>query len=100
MGGVDLLDAFLSYYRIHVRSKKCYHRLLWHSFDLSLVKGWVLHKRFLEDKAISLKNFKISVATALIFGGKVNRKRGRPSLPQLESSFEEKEKKVICSTNS
>ena len=28
-----------------------------------------------------------------MLGGKVNQKRGRPSLPQLESSFEEKKRK-------
>ena len=40
-----------------------------------------------------LKNFKISVANALMFGSKVIQKRRRPSLPQLESSFEEKKEK-------
>lgn len=34
MGGVDLFDAYLSYYHIRVPSKKWYHRLLWHFFDL------------------------------------------------------------------
>ena len=37
MGGVDLLDAFLSYYQINVRFEKWYHRLLWHLFDLNFI---------------------------------------------------------------
>ena len=95
MAGADLLGAFLSYYRILVRSKKCYHRLLWYSFDLTVVQGWILHKRYLEYEAMKLKNFKISVANALILCGKVNRKRGRPSLPQFESSFAEKRERDL-----
>lgn len=32
------------------------------------------------------------MASALMFGGEVNQKRGRPSLSQLESSFEKKKR--------
>ena len=95
VGGVDLLDPFLNYYRIHVHSKNWYHRLLWHYFDLSLVQEWLLHKRLLEDEAMSLKNFKISVANALILCGKVKWKRGRPSLTQLESFFRKKRERDL-----
>ena len=95
IGGVDLLDPFLSCYRIHVHSKNSYHRLLWHYFDLSLVQEWLLHKRLLEDEAMSLNKFKISVANALILGGKVKWKRGRPSLTQLESFFRKKRERDL-----
>lgn len=44
MGGVDLLDAFLSYYQINVRFKKLYHRLLRHFFPLAPIQGWILYK--------------------------------------------------------
>ena len=36
MGGVDLLDGFLSFYRIHIRSKKLYHKLIYHFLTLLL----------------------------------------------------------------
>lgn len=35
-GGVDLLDAFLSYYHIHVQSKKMVSLVI-----VALVQGWV-----------------------------------------------------------
>lgn len=38
--GVDLLDAFLSYYQIPERSKKWYHnRIILHFFDLCGVRS-------------------------------------------------------------
>ena len=45
MGGVDLLDSLLALYRIPVQSKKWYHRLMWHFFDLSLVQSWLMYRR-------------------------------------------------------
>ena len=36
MGGVDLLDGLLSFYRIHIRSKKLYHKLIYHFLTLLL----------------------------------------------------------------
>ena len=37
MGGVDLLDALLSLYQIHIRSKKWYHKLVFHFLDVIIV---------------------------------------------------------------
>ena len=71
MSGGDLFDAFLSYYRINVWSKKCYHGLLWHFFDLALVKGSILHKKVLEEDSLCLKNFKLSFADVLLLAEKV-----------------------------
>ena len=77
MGGVDLLDGLLSYYRIPVRSKKWYHRLIWHCLDVSVVQGWLLYRRDAgAEKVLSLKEFKVSVAESLMKQGKsVNQKR-------------------------
>ena len=63
MSGVDLLDAFLSYYQM------CCPRngiigLLCHFFDLALIQGWILHKKLLEEDSMCMKNFKLSVADA------------------------------------
>ena len=44
MGGVDLLDAFLSYYQKNIQSKKWYNWLLWHFFDLVLIQGSYIKK--------------------------------------------------------
>ena len=45
MGGVDLFDCMLSLYRIHIQSKKWYHILIWHFFDLIVVQAWILYCR-------------------------------------------------------
>ena len=45
MGEVDLLDGVLSFYRIHIRSKKWYHKLLYHFFDIAVVQSWLLYRR-------------------------------------------------------
>ena len=71
MSGGDLFDAFLSYYRINVWSKKCYYGLLWHFFDLALVQGSILHKKILEEDSLCLKNFKLSFADVLLLAKKV-----------------------------
>ena len=45
MGKVDLLDALVSYFRIHLKSKKYYHRLFFHLVDMAVVTGWLLYQR-------------------------------------------------------
>ncbi|XP_035457403.2 piggyBac transposable element-derived protein 3-like [Spodoptera frugiperda] len=49
MGGVDLLDALLGYYRIQIRSKKFYHRIFFHMIDMMTVNAWLLYRRTLAD---------------------------------------------------
>lgn len=41
MGGVDALDALISYYRIHIRSKKYSHRFFFHFVDMVVVNSWL-----------------------------------------------------------
>ena len=86
MGGADLLDSLLALYRIPVRSKKWYHRLLWHFLDLSLVQSWLLYRREATannvpgKEQLSLLQFKLSVAECLLSENKTKGvKRGRPS---------------------
>ena len=38
MGGVDLLDSLIALYRIRIRSKKWYHRLVFHFIDMAVVQ--------------------------------------------------------------
>uniref|UniRef100_A0A8C6U166 PiggyBac transposable element-derived protein domain-containing protein n=1 Tax=Neogobius melanostomus TaxID=47308 RepID=A0A8C6U166_9GOBI len=45
MGGVDALDALIAQYRIHIRSKKYYHRLFFHFVDMVIVNSWLLYRR-------------------------------------------------------
>ena len=64
---MDLLDGLFSYYRIPFKSKKWYHRLIWHFLDVACVQAWVFERK---DAAaiifMSLKPFKMSIAESLI----------------------------------
>nr|XP_047132645.1 piggyBac transposable element-derived protein 3-like [Hydra vulgaris] len=86
MGGVDLLDGMLSLYRIHIRSKKWYHKLIWHFFDLIVVQAWILYCRdmkksqALKKDIFQLRIFKLKVAKCLVQSDKaLSSRRGRPS---------------------
>ena len=92
MGGVDLLDSILGYYRINIRSRKWYHKIMFHTFDLVCVNSWLLWRRKTRD-VMPLVDFKLSVADALCKSNKtVSRKRGRPS-NEVEKQLKEKKKK-------
>lgn len=76
MGGVDLLDALISFYRIHLRPNKYYHRLFFHFVDMAIVIGWLLYRRGCRSLPIPKRNkrdllsFKTSIAEALCKQGK------------------------------
>ena len=85
MGGVDLCDMLIELYRIGLRSKRWYMRIVYFCFDLAVVNGWILYKRHMLQhgarKFLSLKDFRCCIAQALTKAGKgLRRKRGRPSL--------------------
>ena len=84
MGGVDLHDMLVALYRINIRAKRFYLRIIFHLIDMCVVNAWLLYRRHLtltgETKYMSLIDFRSDVARALLTAGKViSRKRGRPS---------------------
>ena len=108
MGGVDLMDALVALYRIHTRSKKYYHKFLFHFLDVTVVNCWLLYRRDCKDMQVPskhvmmLQEFKLSVAEALLLEGKkpCPRKRGRPSAAESVSLQHEKKKKNSPATKS
>lgn len=94
MGGVDLLDSMLGYYRIKIRSKKWYHRLFFHFVDMTCVNSWLLWRRRMkqsnDDTYIPLLDFKLSLAHILMQEDvrvytPTTRHRGRPKNPEVQS---------------
>lgn len=89
MGGVDLLDSMLGYYRIQIRSKKWYMRVFFHFLDMTCANSWILWRRSLQNDNLylSLSEFKLALAEVLTKSGVSQKKRGRPSTclqPQLD----------------
>ena len=72
MGGVDLIDMLVSLYRINIRSKKYYMKIIFHLIDLSIVNSWLLYRRHCfqlrlpNKKIFSLLQFRVEVAEALL----------------------------------
>lgn len=44
MGGVDLMNQMISYYRIFIRSKKWTLRMVTHFIDFSVIQSWIEYK--------------------------------------------------------
>ncbi|KAF2899145.1 hypothetical protein ILUMI_07029 [Ignelater luminosus] len=64
MGGVDLLDDLIAYYRIRMRSKKYHLRLFFHFVDVAVINSWLLYRRdckansYNKNKIMNLITFK------------------------------------------
>ncbi|XP_057693808.1 piggyBac transposable element-derived protein 3-like [Corythoichthys intestinalis] len=56
MGGVDLVDRMMSYYRMSVRTKKWTLRMLMHFTDLALANSWLLYRKDLTLNDTPKKN--------------------------------------------
>lgn len=97
MGGVDLLNGLIAYYRIKIRSKKYYLRLIFHFVDMACVNGHLMYRNdckrrnFPKKDILDLLDFKSEIFSALCKQGKDNpRKRGRPSTDTVDAEHEAK----------
>ncbi|XP_050714265.1 piggyBac transposable element-derived protein 3-like isoform X2 [Eriocheir sinensis] len=101
MGGVDLADCLLSLYRIPVRSKKYYHKLVFHMIDMTINQAWLMYRRDYEknkiplEKRHSLLSFRMSLSESLIKAGKYVPKRGRPSSSPTTDDKPQKKRKQL-----
>lgn len=57
MGGADLIDRMISYYRMSARTKKWTIRMLIHVTDLALAKSWLLYRKDLTTCGAPRKSF-------------------------------------------
>ncbi|XP_057677371.1 piggyBac transposable element-derived protein 2-like [Corythoichthys intestinalis] len=87
VGGVDLLDGCIARCKYHMRSRRWYLYLFWHTIMLGLVNAWLIYRR--DCKLLGVKNtlrqksFQAEVATSLIL---TQARRGRPSLSEASPS--------------
>ena len=83
MGGVDLMDQLRSAYQLDRGSKFLFYlRLFFDLLDVALVNSFILYKK-LENKDLTLKDFKICIALKLI-AFFVSRTIVHPSAPNLK----------------
>ena len=97
MGGVDLHDQMMSYYRMAFKSRKYFLRLIFHMIDMCVVNCWLLYRRSQDSMNIKrhqqdfLSEFKQRLSTSLMSKGKnPMKKRGRPSHSNVEQQHARK----------
>ncbi|XP_076036256.1 uncharacterized protein LOC143022126 isoform X1 [Oratosquilla oratoria] len=100
MGGVDLLDGLVAYYRIKLKSNKYYMKFFFHFLDMVTVNSWLLYRRDGNSLEIPSKKlmdglaFRSQVAEALTKCRKdVTRKRSRKSRSEVEKGLIAKKRK-------
>ncbi|XP_061397938.1 uncharacterized protein LOC133333661, partial [Musca vetustissima] len=94
MGGVDLLDQMIQYYRINIRSVKWTLRVIMHFVDLALTAAWMEYSRdclannIQKNKILDSMNCRIQVARTLVGAQQdynpttnTTRRRGRTPKP-------------------
>lgn len=86
MGGVDLLDQYISYYRIFIKSKKWTLRIISHFIDFASVISWIEYKEDYKNlgedssQMLDLYHFRLRLAKLLVTAN--HNKRGRPPANQ------------------
>ena len=92
MGRVDAVDALISYYRIHIKSKKYYLQFFFHLVDLCVVNAWLLYRRDYQsfdvpqNRQKGLLAFRVSIADALY-------KHNKYLLPVLREQSSKKQRR-------
>lgn len=88
MGGVDLMNRLIKFYRIDIRSKKWPLKLTFHAVDFAVTNAWLEYRKDCKTLKVPKKNildllaFRMQLAKALTTVGKTvgTRKRGHPSI--------------------
>ena len=69
MGGVDLSDMLMALYRIDLRSKKYYNRIIFYLIGISLLNGWRIYQWNTKDTKMSFLKYIKSVSSSLMISG-------------------------------
>lgn len=99
MGGVDLLDRMIGYYRISARTRKWTIRLIFHLFDFALAAAWLEYRRQQTQLKTSKKDrldsfeFRQRIAEKLIYGTTLPRVAIYEEVDNTESDDEQQIRK-------
>lgn len=104
MGGVDLVDMLISLYRIKVKTKRWYIKVLWHLIDICKVNAWNLYRRHFaqlnlpKQKMLSLCQFSTQLGQALMYSNKffAGSQRGRPSKRASSASIKPSKRATVA----
>lgn len=73
MGGVDLMNQLISYYRITIRSKKWTLRMITHFIDFAIIQSWIEYKidcktsEIPQRQVMDLLAFRMKLAEQLVY---------------------------------
>ena len=80
MGGVDRGDQLRGYYRCRIKSRKFYKYIFYFLLDVAITNAFILIKHHTPNGSkVSIKNFRVNLATQLIGEYCSRRRRGRTS---------------------
>lgn len=91
MGGVDLMNQMISYYRIYIRSKKWTLRMITHFIDFSIVNSWIEYKidcqksEIPKREVMDLLAFRMKLAHQLVYFQTAEKRTARITLDEIRS---------------
>ena len=92
MGGVNLTDMLLSWYRIPCKAKHWHQKIFWHLIDMEKINAWTLYSRHFRQNGKPHKDqkfllqFSLELSDALILANKVNPSSSRRQPSKRRSS--------------
>lgn len=98
MGGVDVLDQQVEYYRTFIKTRKWTLKVLIHFYDLALVNSWRAYKidctfnNYRRNKTLDLLDFRLELSEILLSSPEKRRTEG---LEEVENLMPRKFKKAL-----
>lgn len=80
MGGVDRCDQLLAFYRTKTKSPRWYKRVLLHFTDVAITNSFILRKHQTDNKKLPLYEYKLEVATSLMYAENFSEPLSRANL--------------------